>query len=582
MKRNYSTSTAMSPQQWSVITGGSFQIQGTIGVTVSYTNTLGENQFKAGDQIAFLAMQDIDYAGNPLPTPPTVTFTATMSLYIPESPKQVTINAIYNSEITPQYPENIKQYDFLKSLMLMHNLYAYTEKKRPKHIIFESYDSFYALTNPQYLSTTALDWSNKIVYNENWKKTLNYSIPKSYVYTFKEDKDAQNEDYKNSFNQIYGQLKFSDDLGTESERKVELIFSPSPMITLGEIQCAGLQKDSLILSQSKPTNTNIRLLYYNGEKSVNNRYNVIYSDFNGNLGTANSNPVGYYGQAMEYSMNEDPYSPTPIVIGSPNAVLQFALPKRLYSGLGLNYINTPNLYENYYIDQVTELTNPNLNQLECSVWLTEIDIANFDFRTPIFIQTDIGNSYYKVLELSWKSSKIPAKVKLQSINLERVVTTSTPATFSCVSCSSWYYDNNFSAIDGTLQYFSCVDGSTQSLYVPGNDVFGTTGSFCNCDSVGLPTQIIGTGITFSNQGVCVSTTTTTTTAQPCVTGTTLNITDTGWFRYDLCDGTPTNVFAGSLGTYTITDCHKCGTIRYAFPLSDLAAWNNVVCGTASC
>jgi hypothetical protein len=65
---------------------------------------------------------------------------------------------------------------------------------------------------------------------------------------------------------------------------------------------------------------------------------------------------------------------------------------------------------------------------------------------------------------------------------------------------------------------------------------------------------------------------------PYTTGTTLNITDTGWIKYDTASGTVYKFF-GSLGVQTITDCADCSTIRFAFPFADLASWNNVVCGS---
>jgi len=75
--------------------------------------------------------------------------------------------------------------------------------------------------------------------------------------------------------------------------------------------------------------------------------------------------------------------------------------------------------------------------------------------------------------------------------------------YNCDICNRWNYNNNFQAIDGTITYYSCTDGSTQSIYVPGDDVFGVTGSFCNCNSAGTPYQSIGTGFTLTDtSGSC--------------------------------------------------------------------------------
>jgi hypothetical protein len=65
---------------------------------------------------------------------------------------------------------------------------------------------------------------------------------------------------------------------------------------------------------------------------------------------------------------------------------------------------------------------------------------------------------------------------------------------------------------------------------------------------------------------------------PYTTGTTLNITDTGWLKYDTAAGQVYKQFT-SLGVQTITDCADCTTIRDGIPFADLASWNNVICGS---
>jgi hypothetical protein len=82
----------------------------------------------------------------------------------------------------------------------------------------------------------------------------------------------------------------------------------------------------------------------------------------------------------------------------------------------------------------------------------------------------------------------------------------------------------------------------------------------------------------ATNGVTISPAPGTTPASPYTTGTTLNITDTGWIKYDTATGTVYRYF-GSLGVQTIPDCADCTTIRFAFPFADLANWNNVVCGS---
>jgi hypothetical protein len=335
---------------------------------------------------------------------------ATASFTIPYTSAEVVLNIPYGSPFTPQYPENIKQYDFMKSIMLMFNLYAYVKKERPKHVIFQTYDDFYALAQAYYIQRVALDWSDKILYNEDWNNSTNLTIPKSYVFTYKEDKDFINKDYKDGFNSVYGQLKFTDRYGVVEEKKSEVVFSPSPLTQVNSRNCPTIRGgDDTTL---KTSGSNIRCVYYNGEKPTT-AYSLIYSDFLGNIGTASVDNTTY-GEVSEYwNTGTSSVSGTSSVFTDS---LQFGLPRKLYFPANpTEFAAIPNLYTNYHINRVSELTNSNIYTIDCMVLLSAVDMANFDFQTPIFISTDIGNSYFKVLELSWKDSNTPAKVKLQSI-----------------------------------------------------------------------------------------------------------------------------------------------------------------------
>jgi hypothetical protein len=61
--------------------------------------------------------------------------------------------------------------------------------------------------------------------------------------------------------------------------------------------------------------------------------------------------------------------------------------------------------------------------------------------------------------------------------------------------------------------------------------------------------------------------------------TTLNITNTGWIKYTLCNGTITYVFVSSLGSYTIPSCIQQGSVLPGFPYADLAVFTITTSGT---
>jgi hypothetical protein len=65
----------------------------------------------------------------------------------------------------------------------------------------------------------------------------------------------------------------------------------------------------------------------------------------------------------------------------------------------------------------------------------------------------------------------------------------------------------------------------------------------------------------------------------CGINATINITSPGWVRYNLCNGTLTWEYFGSLGSNTITTCIQNGTIQPGFPYGDLAVFTVITSGT---
>lgn len=171
----------------------------------------------------------------------------------------------------------------------------------------------------------------------------------------------------------------------------------------------------------------------------------------------------------------------------------------------------------------------------------------------------------------------------------------------------------FSAIIDSSISSGAITGITPSLYTnlsgsfpliatgEGNTLTGDTENFSGVIEVGwtgntdvdatVSLQISGYTqqlLPWTGDGLYTFSSTTVTTGDtvsilvekiPCVSGTTMNITDTGYIKYFDCDNVSQFVFVSSLGTYTLNACHKCNTIAPGIPLADPAAFNNVVCGS---
>lgn len=305
--------------------------------------------------------------------------------------------------ITPKPPVNIKQVDFLKSIMNLFNFFVYSKMDNHKHLIFQKYDDFYAYTSPQYLTSTALNWSSKIDHSKGINIKSNIDLPKSYMFTFKEDTDWFNEFYKKKFNQIYGQFSFEDEWGLTEQKKMELVFSPTPVITeIGSSRkYPALYKNS---SNNKALmKTNIRILYYNGRVSTSELLNYRIIENGVVLSTAGTYR---YPQVSNY------YE----ISGTPINDIHFNQPNEVYFNLSNEFVGLPNSYSNYYINQTGDLTSPDVVYLECYILLNDSDISNLDLRIPVYINSGTFNgSYFKIIKIEYDGNEVPSKVILQKI-----------------------------------------------------------------------------------------------------------------------------------------------------------------------
>jgi hypothetical protein len=421
VSRNASTNSALTDDVWNtviaeksfVVNGNQTYPAGTITIPIA-DNT----EFKSNTNLAVRVKIKTSVIGS---IKSILSFTINdVLLNIPgDTSTPFTAEVIYPTDgtnydvITPKPPENIKQIDFLKSIMQLFNLYAYTENKNPKHLIFQKYDDFYALADSINIKTNAADWTNKIDY-ETFKIISNVTLPKSYLFTYKDDSDWVNDKYKAKFNEPYGTFSFTDSNGVQDESKIELVFSSTPIISVVGTNryFPALYTGDLINKSS--TATNIRILYYNGLKPCTDfdTYTDQYDASNTRwaLGTFIFTTSSYYPQATPYYF--DATNSYPI------ETLNFGRSKEYFFPADGNYINADTAYTSYYKNQITELTNVNMFTIEAQVWLNEFDISNLDLKVPVFIDLgDFGHAYFKILKVEYNDNKTSSLCTFQKIYL---------------------------------------------------------------------------------------------------------------------------------------------------------------------
>ena len=369
--------------------------------TLSLSTTTPETIFLSGDVVAFrlvLSYADLQITsilGSPLSFSTLFTdfdlTTQSASSFVTPSQNIFegdTINI--NSTIA-----DVRMVDLMLSFIKMFNLYVTPDPDNDRNLIIETREQYYS-------GGTTRDWSKKLARDKTVSlKPLGLLSAREYIYKYKEDKDYYNERYQTTHLEPYGtrDVEIDNDF-LNNDKEVELIFSPTPLQIEGNSdRFVSRIYDDDISEGSKPTESNIRILYYRRTICIPDWQ--FYSEIDGLI----SNEIVY-----PYAGHLD--SPR-----SPSFDLNFGIPQELfYQGNGftgtLQYTNA-NLYRLYHKAFIDEITDKDSKLMTGEFYLDASDIHKLDFRDQILID----NAY-------WRLNKVrdynPFKEGLTTVELFKV------------------------------------------------------------------------------------------------------------------------------------------------------------------
>lgn len=308
----------------------------------------------------------------------TINLIATSALQFNPLPTQYSyLNVIdYQTAI----PKKIKKRDFFKSIIEMFNLYIEPDVDNPKVLTIEPREDFY--------TATVVDWSSKLDVSKDITYDMLASKNKSrYNYSYKEDADYYNKLYLDTWSRTYGnrEIDIVNDFNKEDYNQ-SVIFSPTPSVGTQVHNrvipaILGVDKDL----QPQRTNSNIRILYYDGLKSSSTAFGIRQQTA---PLTWNTNYHTSYPYAGHFN---DPYSPTEDI--------NWGLPKEIYwdATFGTITLTDNNLYNKYHKKELEENTDKDSKLVTAYFLLNPVDIYNLDFKVQYFFD----NAYFRLQEVKY-------------------------------------------------------------------------------------------------------------------------------------------------------------------------------------
>ena len=265
-------------------------------------------------------------------------------------------------------PRDVKQRDFFKGLVQMHNLYIEPDKDNPLLLNIEPRDDFY--------TDDKVDWSIKLDNSQDLiVKPIGALDSNEYLYTYKSDSDFYNTNYQDSTEEIYGQRKVTNlNEFYNKEKKNEIIFSPSPLVG-SDINDRVIPRIFKLdnTNNPEPEDHNVRIMYYGGLLSTAQSWahdSVLDP-------TTNNLLYPYAGHL------DDPHNST--------YDINFGLP--LFVNFDPdNPITINGLFNTYHLNTINQITDINSKVVEGKFYLKPLDIEQLSFNVKYWF----ANSYWRL------------------------------------------------------------------------------------------------------------------------------------------------------------------------------------------
>jgi hypothetical protein len=320
---------------------------------------------------------------NTFPTPAAVNvildLTSINMVILPSNNIQVTGGTLTMNQYVPV---EIKQSDFVKSILQMYNLYVEQDIDNPYNLVLRHRDEYYD-------SGAEKDWSEKLAKDRGQDLIFLPDLTKKKLkLTYEADEDEYNKIYTQLTGEIYGQIEYTFD--NEYVKDVEtqaLLFSPTPVYYTP----FGAYVPAVIGSAP---NTNIRILYDGGEQ-VCGPFDIVDFGTTGQYGVTTYPMLGHFNNALTPTFD--------INFGTNDYYF--------YEPVSLTANNLYNLYWRRTVNQI------NVGKMLVAMFdLDEVDIQSLKLNDKIYIDNSWWN-INKIADYNANNNQL-TKVELISIDTE--------------------------------------------------------------------------------------------------------------------------------------------------------------------
>lgn len=328
-----------------------------------------------------------------------------------QTPQPVAVGNGDDVQINYAIPRNIKQIDFLVSIIKLFNLYVVEDKFNPRLLHIKPFADGTDKTEniPGFFladSSNAVDWTYKLNHNKPITiKPMSELTSKVYNFNYKEDSDYFNDLYNKRYNQTYGSYKFDTEYEfSTDETTLELIFAGTPIVGY-KAKDANLDKVySTIFKRTgddaspteEQTDCVIRILQSKHLTDVN-----AWKLYNSNATTVLQAGIESYGYAGHINNPDVPASD-----------INFGALNELFFALATGALNVTQ-FNVYWSGYMAEITDKDSKLVTASFYLTPADIYNLDFSKYI----QLNGALFRLNKITDYNASTPGDCQVELIRV---------------------------------------------------------------------------------------------------------------------------------------------------------------------
>ncbi len=264
-------------------------------------------------------------------------------------------------------PKNVRQVDFLVSVVKLFNLYVYEDKFDTRLIYLTPYIDYYDQG-----TSNSIDWTYKLNRAKPIKiKPMAELNAKIYNYKFKSDNDYYNEIYRKRYGQGYGDYTFDTQFEfAQQQKEFEIIFSATPLV--------GYQgEDKVYPTIFKRTGSDIAPV----EETIDSNIRILQAK--------KITGVAIYGiqdevASIDYFVSKYGYAGHLNDPDAPTNDINFGVVRELFFTLVTGDL-TKTQFNVYWSTYMAEITDKDSKLMIANFYLTPKDILELDFSRYVII-----------------------------------------------------------------------------------------------------------------------------------------------------------------------------------------------------